>query len=149
MYNSNNLSQPYFCVTAHLRGDFIIHSGVSGDTTGCCFLLSHDRSPHSSLTDINTPTMCMHVCMRTKTHTGKLWRFFRQAPFFFSSTSEMEKKRTLLVLPAELIGRFPHHLQLQRLLTVSHTSSCNKITACSGGLCWQKPDHLKPLGMNS
>lgn len=57
MYNNNNMSvllsvclcvQPKFCVKAHVRGEFIIHSGVSGDTAICCFNLSREQPPQSS-----------------------------------------------------------------------------------------------------
>lgn len=49
----------------------------------------------------------------------------------------------MLMLPAEFTGRFSPYLQLQRLLTVIHTISCNKNTV--HGSLLAKIDNLKPL----
>lgn len=132
MYNDENFVtlclslQLNFILKAYVRCEFIIHSGVSGDTTMCLFLLSHEKLPHSSMKSsyINTHTIIQYVnaCACTQRHTEENStsgdkKFFRANTFFFSS--EMERKRKLPVFPAELIGRFPHHLQHQRLLMSS------------------------------
>lgn len=73
--------------------------------------------------------------------------FFSYANTIFFFHQKWKGKECCQCCPAELPGRFPHFLQLQRPPRVSHTGSCNNTAAW-----WvhgQNTDHLKAAGMNS
>lgn len=83
---------------------------------------------------------CAHMHTNYIPHT---WNVFR-GKVFQVNTLEMERS---MLLPELSLSGFLYHEQLQKLLTVFHTKSGNKISACLQGLYWQK-DHLKLPRMN-
>lgn len=160
MYNDENFVtlclslQLNFILKAYVRCEFIIHSGVSGDTTMCLFL-SHEKLPHSSMKSsyINTHTIIQYVnaCACTQRHTEENStsgdkKFFEQTPFF--SLQKWKGKESCQCFLQSSLAGFPIICSIKgcsclpcKVLQQNHCMFMGSLLA--------RVEHLKPLGMNS